>query len=286
MLIEAILDAQKNGRALGHFNISNLEMFWGVVRAAQKQHVPVIIGVSEGERAFMGLPEVIALVKSLGGGYPGVFVNADHTYTSENVREAIDAGCDSVIADGAKLSRAENVAFTKEAVAYAHASGNNVLIEGELGYIGQGSEVVAVLPEGAAVTSAMMTSPEDAAVFVKETNVGLFAPAVGNIHGIVRSGSPNLDIPRIKAIKDAVGVPLVLHGGSGTSDDDLRAAIGAGISVIHISTDLRVAYKTALEKSLERSGDDIAPYRLLQPAVEAVGRVVERYLTLFSAAAA
>ena len=225
-LREAIADAEKRGVAVGHFNISNIEGLWGAFHAAQALKLPVIIGVSEGERDFIGVRQAAALIKSIRDEheYP-IFLNADHTYSVERVKEAIDAGFDSVIFDGAELSMEDNITKAKECVAYARASGRDVLVEGELGYIGKSSKLLDEIPEGAAQGEAL-TSPEDAAHFVKETGVDLLAPAVGNIHGMLKhSKDPHLDIARVKAVREAAGVPLVLHGGSGSMDEDFISCI-------------------------------------------------------------
>ena len=128
-------EADKKKIALGHFNISNIEMFWAIVRAAKKMNVPAVIGVSEGERDFIGVSQCVALVESARRSlnHP-IFLNADHTYSVERVKEAIDAGFDSVIIDGAKFSFEENVAMTRECVKYAKNSGREVLVEAELRY--------------------------------------------------------------------------------------------------------------------------------------------------------
>src|SRR3989338_2464614 len=129
-LRETVAEAREKGVAVGHFNISNTEGLWAVFKAAQSLNVPVIIGVSEGERDFVGVRQAAALVKSLREefDYP-VYLNADHTYSFERVKEAIDAGFDSVIFDGAKLSFEENVKITKQCVEYARACGTDVLVE-------------------------------------------------------------------------------------------------------------------------------------------------------------
>jgi fructose-bisphosphate aldolase class II len=282
-LPEYINDAWKNKVAIGHFNISNLEGLWGAFHAAQKLNLPVIIGVSEGEREFIGVPQAVALIKSIRQefNYP-IFLNADHTYSFEKVKEAIDAGFDSVIIDGAKLPFEDNVALTKQCVDYARKTNPHVLIEGELGYIGQSSKVLDALPEGVDITHGM-TTPEQAKEFVEKTGVDLFAPAVGNIHGMMRVGhDPRLDIPRVKAIREAAGVPLVLHGGSGTVDEDFVAAIKAGINIVHISTELRVAYRNALENSLKNNPDEVAPYKILKDSVSAIEKAASVRLTLFN----
>jgi fructose-bisphosphate aldolase class II len=286
-LRECITAVEKEKKAVGHFNISNLEMLWGIFHAAKELNLPVIIGVSEGERQFVGLKQIVAVIKSIREeyGYP-IYLNADHTYSVEKVKEAIDAGFDSVIYDGAKLPVEENIKNTKECVEYARASfkktGKEVLVEAELGYIGQSSKVLDALPEGVDL-KAGLTTPEMAKKFVSETGVDLFAPAVGNIHGMMRVGhDPRLEIDLIKQIREACGVPLVLHGGSGTVDEDFVHAIYAGISVVHISTELRVAFRKALMLSLQENPEEVAPYKYEKDAVGAVEKVVGERLKLFN----
>ncbi|MBI1975714.1 MAG: class II fructose-bisphosphate aldolase [Candidatus Vogelbacteria bacterium] len=279
---EYLADASRDRYALGHFNISTIETLWAIFDAAREARQAVIIGVSEGERDFIGMRQAVALVKSIRDefNYP-IFINADHTYSVKRVKEAIDVGFDSAIFDGARLPIDENIALTKECVAYSRASKRDVVIEGELGYIGTSSNVLDVLPEGVAVTREQMTAPEDAERFVRETDVDLFAPAVGNIHGMLKNTpNPRLDIELVKNIAGAVDKPLVLHGGSGILDDDFRAATQAGISVIHINTELRVAWRGSIEESL-KSSNDVAPYKLLVGGRDAMRKVVADRLSLF-----
>lgn len=280
-LREALGEAVRDGRAIAHFNITGIDMVHAVVRAARKVGDPVIIGVSEGERDFFGVRQIVAVVDSLRKetGHP-IFLNADHTYSVERVEEVIDAGFDAVIYDGAKLSFEENVAHMKASVAYARVSGRDVLLEGELGYIGGSSKVLDAIPEG--VTPESMTTPEQARTFVEETGIDLFSPSVGNIHGMLRHApNPRLDISRVKEIAEVCGKPLVLHGGSGTSDEDFRAAIDAGIRIVHVSTELRRAYRETLDETFRANPDEVAPYKYLQPGVEAVEKVAEERMRLF-----
>ncbi len=283
-LRETVADAMSKGVAVGHFNISNLEALWGIFNAARTLDVPVIIGVSEGERDFIGVRQTAALVRSIREqfSYP-IFLNADHTYSIERVKEAIDAGFDSVIFDGAKLPFDENVRMAKECVEYARASGRDVVIEGELGYIGQSSKILDDIPEGVNLNDDMLTSAEEAKKFVEMTGVDMLAPAVGNIHGMLRGGSdPKLNIERIKEIAEATGVPLVLHGGSGNSAEDFQAGIDAGVGIVHINTELRVAYRDALKLALQEHPDEVAPYKILKGAVVAVEKVAEAKLKTFN----
>jgi fructose-bisphosphate aldolase class II len=284
-LKEYILDAAQQKIAVGHFNISDLAALYGIFGAAKDLGLPVIIGVSEGEREFVGVRQAAVLVKSLRDQYDyPIFLNADHTYSLEKIKEAVECGFDSVIFDGAKLSLEENIKATKEVVDYVkEKTGGSVLVEGELGYIGTSSKVLESIPEGAATTRDQFTKPEEAAKFVRETGVDLFAPAVGNIHGMLaHSKDPDLDIELISQIRAACGVPLVLHGGSGTKDEQFTMAASVGMAVIHINTEIRVAWKDAISAMLAKNPDEVAPYKLLKPSKEAVMIVVRNRLKLFS----
>lgn len=290
-LREYIKEAGEKGVAIGHFNISNIEALHGIYNAAKKLSsetgslIPVIIGVSEGEEEFIGREEVSVLVKMIRNrdNYP-IFLNADHHYTFESVKAALEAGYDAAIIDAVKLPLEENIELTKKCVEFAKElnkkEGRDVLIEAELGFIGQSSKLLEAIPEG--VSEATMTKPEEAKYFVEQTGVDLLSASVGNIHGMVKGGNPRLDIERIKAIKDACGAPLVLHGGSGIADADFTDAIREGIDIIHINTEIRVAYKDAVLKSLTENPTEVAPYKFLKSGVDAIEKVVYNRLKLFN----
>jgi len=214
--------------------------------------------------------------------YP-IYLNADHTYSFERVKEVVDAGYDSIIFDGTKLTLEENIELAKKSAEYAHNVNPEILIEAELGHIGTSSKLLDEVPEGAQITSENLVKPEDAKDFVDKTGVDLLAPAVGNLHGMLKNAAnPALDIERIGEIRKVAGVPLVLHGGSGISDEDFQSAIKAGISIVHINTAIRVAYKEGIKEAFEENPDDVAPYRFLKGGVEGMQKVVERYLKLFN----
>lgn len=283
-LREYIAEAEMRKVAIGHFNISNIEGFWGIVRAARELPAPVVIGVSEGERDFIGLRQAVALVESVRQEFNHpIFLNADHTYSFDRVREAIDAGVDAVIFDGGKLSLEENIVETKRCVEYARSSRPEIVVEGELGYIGASSKLLDAVPEGVDFGADDLAKPDAARRFVSDTGIDLLAPAVGNIHGMLKERSdPALDINRIKLLREASGVPLVLHGASGNTDDDIRRSVAAGIAIIHINTEIRVAYRDALKQSLQENPEEVAPYKILKPAVQAIERVVRKKLLLFN----
>ena len=282
-LREYIKEAEEKKVAIGHFNISNIEALHGIYNAAKKLNLPVIIGVSEGEEKFIGREEVATLVKTLleRDNYP-IFLNADDHGSFESVKKCIDAGFDMVIIDCAKLSHEENIKITKECVDYARSvskeTGRDILVESEMGYIGSGSDIKESIPEGAGI----LTKPEDAKDFVERTGIDLLAPSVGSIHGLIKSGKPHIDTELVAKIKETVGIPLVLHGGSGLRDVDFTGAIASGISIVHINSEIRLAYREAVEKSLKDQPNEITPAKILQPAVDAIEKVVSDRLKLFN----
>ncbi|MFZ2150395.1 MAG: class II fructose-bisphosphate aldolase [Minisyncoccia bacterium] len=284
-LRECVKEAEEKRVAIGHFNISNLEALHAIYNAAKKLNLPIVIGLAEGEAKFVGYTEGAALIKALRerDSYP-IFLNADHHYSFETVKTAIDAGFDAVVVDGAKLSMEENIAMTKKCVEYAREvskkENRDILVEAELGFIGIGSMILDKLPEG--VSEETMTKAEDAKRFVEETGVDMLAPSIGNVHGMVKSGNPRLHPERVKAIREACGVPLVLHGGSGSMNEDFVNCIKSGISTVHINTEIRKAYTETLRKVLADKSEEITPYKYMPEVVDAVQAVVESRLKLFN----
>jgi fructose-bisphosphate aldolase, class II len=283
-LQDVLQRAQKNGIAIGHFNISDFVQLKAVFSAAQKLEVPVLVGASEGEREFFGVRQVAALVRSVREqfDYP-IFLNADHTHSLEGAVEAARAGFDAIVFDRSALPFEENVRQTKQAVEALKAINPAILVEGEIGDIGTGSEI----HEDAPHVPNLLTSPAEAKQFVEATGIDVLAPAVGNMHGMLQSmvqgdTRKRLNIARIAEIKSAAQVPLTLHGGSGTDDGDLRDAIAAGINIIHINTELRVAWRRGLEEGLAKQPHQVVPYKILPFAVDAVKQVVSSRLQLFN----
>jgi fructose-bisphosphate aldolase, class II len=280
-LREVLTQLEKEGSALGHFNVADQVLLKAVVAAAAETKLPVLVGASEGEREFFGARQLAALVKSLrqDSDLP-VFLNADHTHSLAKAMEAANAGFDVVGIDFSALPFEENVARTKEAVQAIKAVNPAILAEGEIGDIGTGSEIKETTQGG------KLTTPEEARQFVEATGIDILAPAVGNMHGMLKSmvqgkAKKHLNTERIAQIKQAAGVFLTLHGGSGTDDEHFRRAIAAGINIIHINTELRVAWRESLGESLARDANEVVPYRILRPVVDSVKQVVSSHLRLF-----
>ncbi|MFH1129574.1 MAG: class II fructose-bisphosphate aldolase [Patescibacteria group bacterium] len=279
--IEIFEKAQMHGYAIGQFNVSTDEQITAIVEVAKELNAPVIIGTSEGEREFIGVDQIVALVKSWQKqtGLP-IILNADHCKTFESIKEVVDAGYDSVHFDGSKLPFDENVAITKRVIEYAKSVNPDIVVEAEIGCLPGGSDI----HQDVKIKLSDLTQPEEAKEFIKKTGVDLLAIAIGNIHGMKEGGDddPHLYIDRLEEIRRAVpSTMLVLHGGSGTPRDDLQQAIKKGIVKININTEIRIAYKNALKKFLEENLDEVKPYKILFPAMEAVKKVVADKVVLF-----
>ncbi len=283
-LLQIIKDSEKRQVAIGHFNIAETSMLKAIFGAAKDLGVPVIIGTSEGEAGFLGRKQAAALVKSLREEYKfPIFLNSDHTHNFDEVKKAVAAGYDAILFDGGTLPLEENIRQTNKVVKYVKSKNKHILVEGELGNIGSGSMIRKELPKGAAIKMEDLTKPEEALAFVKATKVDMLAPAVGNLHGMFADApEPALQIGRIAEIKRTVKIPLVLHGGSGNTDADFTAAINAGVNIVHISTELRVAWQRGLKESLSDNSSEIAPYKILKKPIDSVQEAAKKRLILFN----
>jgi fructose-bisphosphate aldolase class II len=289
MIREVLADVDARHVAVGHFNISDLVALKGIFGAAQEisksknVDIPILIGVSEGEREFIGVRQAVALVKSLRDEYDyPIFLNADHTHSFEKAVEAAQAGFDEILFDGSALPMERNIAETKRTVEAIRRVNPNIVIEGEIGYIGTSSEIIDRKPENLA-----LSTPEEAMRFTKETGVDVLAPAVGNMHGLLKTmvagtEQKHLDIALITEIKKACGIFMTLHGGSGTADEDFKAAVAAGMDIVHVSSELRLAWRRGIEAGLAADPDEIAPYKIFPPAVENIKKIVLDRLALFN----
>ncbi len=271
--------AYKEKFAIGHFNFSDWSQVKGIVAAALNLKAPIILATSEGESKFVGLHEAVAMrdVLRKKTGLP-IFLNLDHVKSLEYVKEGIVAGYDMVHFDGSKLPLEENIKISKEVVKFAKKYG--VVVEGEVGRFG--TDASRMYTEKFQIKEEDLTKVEDAVAYLKQAKVDVLAVSVGTFHGIDISGvSPHLRMDRLSQIREAVNIPLVLHGGSGTPEEDIKKAIGLGISKININTETRLAFSSALRKSLQVQTSEITPYKYLQEAIEAVRAVIEKNIRLF-----
>lgn len=278
-LKEILSKATRDHWAVGHFNVSNFEQLKTVVNVAKKTQAPVMIGTSEGERNWFGLQNIVALVESFKKEYPHIFLNADHTKTVSATHDAINAGYESVHFDGSSLSFLENTNKTKQVIDYAKSKNQEISVEGELGYVEGESQVS---ERKIKINPSNYTNPEEAEYFVKSTGIDRLAIAIGNIHGI-NIDEPKLDFEKLSEIRKIIpeNVAIVLHAGSGISDEDIKRAIECGIGNIHISTELRVAFREGMEKSLKDNPKEYAPYKLGAQIVEDMEKLISDKIKLF-----
>ncbi len=269
---EILAKAQKEQYGIGFFNAVNVEMARAVIETAEELHAPVIVGTAEVLLPAMFLERVAEyLIPMARKASVPVAVHYDHGLTFEKCMEALKLGFSSVMYDCSTASYEENLDRVAEMVRICHAMG--VTVEGELGHVGDN--------DGAGKLenpSDYYTDPAVAADFVGKTGVDALAVAVGNAHGDYKF-PPKLDFDRITAIREATGIPLVLHGGSGLSDDDFREAVRCGICKINIFTDLDKAGKAGIEEGLKKGADSMMG--LIPYEIEAMKAVVRNKIRLF-----
>lgn len=244
---EMLLKAQKEGYALGAFNIENMEMAQAVIEAAEQMRSPVMIQTTPGTLKYAPPAVYAAMVRVMAekASVP-VCMHLDHGDSIENVRACMAAGYTSLMIDGSKLSFEENIALSRQVVDMA----GDLPIEAELGTVGG--------KEDDHSAEAQYTDPAAAAEFVARTGIASLAVAIGTAHGIYK-GEPKLDIARLSEIRKAVDIPLVLHGTSGVPEDAVRACVREGICKVNYATDLRIAYTHGVRALLAEKPDAYDP---------------------------
>ncbi|MBP9686866.1 MAG: class II fructose-bisphosphate aldolase [Candidatus Doudnabacteria bacterium] len=260
------------------FNTMNLEITRGIVAAAEEVGVPVIMEVSEGAIAYAGLPTLYEIMATVAeGAKVPVAIHMDHGKDVEQLKRGIELGFSSVMIDHSKLAYEENVRDTKAMVEFAHQHG--AWVQGEIGKI-RGTEDWVSVDD----SEALLTDPEEAERFYRETGVDTLAGSFGTIHGIVkmRGGAvPHVDTKRIAQVAQRVGIPLVLHGASGVDEVVIREAIQAGVAIINIDTELRVAFTDALRASVQSQPEEVDPRALFRPVIAAVTAAARKKLVQF-----
>ena len=271
---ELLLDAQKNRYAVGAFNVNNMEIVQAIISAAEELNSPVVLQASQGGLGYAGVEYIASLGKLAGrNANVPVALHLDHGTDFKQIVQCIRHGFTSVMIDASKYPLEENIAYTKKVVEIAHAAG--VTVEAELGKISGTEDDISVDER-----DATFTDPDEARYFVDETDVDYLAIAVGTAHGVYK-GEPKLDYDRIKAIRQKVDAPLVLHGSSGVPAESLKKAIPLGICKINIDTDIRATFAQAVKEYLEDNPDQIDPRKILGPATEAMKRTIMDKMKIF-----
>lgn len=271
---EILLDAQKNGYAVGAFNVNNMEIIQAIIEAAEETNSPVILQASQGGIKYAGIEYIAALGKlAARKAKVPVALHLDHGTDFDQVMLCIRHGFSSVMIDGSRFPLEENIEFTKRVVDIAHSVG--VSVEAELGKIGGTEDHITVDAK-----DATFTDPDEALRFVEETNVDSLAIAVGTAHGVYK-GEPKIDFERIKEIRAKIDTPLVLHGSSGVPYDALKEAISLGICKINIDTDIRISFAKGVKDFLKEDPDNIDPRKILAPAKALMKETIKEKLEVF-----
>ena len=263
---EMLLKAQQGGYAVGAFNAENMEMIRAIIAAAEELKAPVMIQTTPGTVRYASLETYAAIVKAEAEKVSvPVCLHLDHGESYEMAVKAIQVGYSSVMIDGSKLPLEENIALSKRVADVGRACG--VPVEAELGRVG-GKE------DDTESKDSAYTDPAEAKRFVEETGVDSLAIGIGTAHGVYKV-KPVLNTPRISEVKEGVDVPLVLHGSSGLSDEDVRDCVKRGMCKVNFATELRQEYLKATRKLLNEDDTVIDPKKIGKVAMEAVKKQVE-----------
>ncbi|MFP4457040.1 MAG: class II fructose-1,6-bisphosphate aldolase [Clostridia bacterium] len=273
-LREVLEDAQKNKYAVGAFNTNNMEIVQAIIEAAVEERAPVILQASQGALKYAGIDYIMGMVRAAekNADIP-IVMHLDHGTDFDQVMMCLRKGFTSVMIDGSKYPLEENIRITQRVVEAAHPMG--VTVEAELGKIG-GTEDDVIVHE----SEAAFTIPEEAKIFVEQTNVDALAVAIGTAHGIYK-GEPKLRYERLQKIRNLVKCPLVLHGASGVPEQAVRKAIDIGISKVNIDTNIRQAFTKALHEYVEGHPEVYDPRKILGPARSAMKEIVRQKIRLF-----
>lgn len=268
--------ALKEHYAVGQFNINNVEWTSAILEEAEKTKTPVILGVTTSAAKYMGgWHTVVGMVKGLMEDLKitvPVALHVDHGPTVKDCKDAIDAGFTSVMIDASHYPLEENIRIVKEVTDYAHSRPNYVSVEAELGRVGGQEDFV--------VAESAYAIPEECVRLVKETGVDCLAPALGSVHGPYH-GEPKLGFKEMKEIAGLVNIPLVLHGGSGIPNDQLRMAIDRGTSKININTECQMAWTKIVREVLSTNDKVYDPRKIIGPGREGIKQVFIDKVTVF-----
>ena len=272
---EMLIKARNEHYAVGQFNINNVEWVGAILDTAQELNTPVILGVSEGAKKYMGgWHTVVGMVK----GYIAdhnitvpVALHLDHGTSFESCKGAIDAGFTSVMIDASHHPLEENISIVKEVVTYAHERG--VSVEAELGHVGGQEDNI--------VSQGVLYADKDECVrLVNEAKIDCLAPALGSVHGPYK-GEPKLGFDEMAEINEACGIPLVLHGGSGIPDFQIRMAIDRGTAKINVNTECQQEWVKLVREVLANDAKVYDPRKVIGPGKKGIAKVVKEKCDVF-----
>ncbi|MFN2340746.1 MAG: class II fructose-1,6-bisphosphate aldolase [Halanaerobium sp.] len=272
-MADILQDAHEKTYGVGGFNINNMEFLQGIIRGAEELDSPLILQASEGAIKYIGMDYVMQMVEAATKDIDiPVALHLDHGSSFESIMQCIRAGFSSVMIDASKMPFEENIALTKKVVEAAHSVG--VTVEAELGTIG-GTEDDHTVEE----KDAMYTDPDQAKEFVEATGVDALAIAIGTAHGVY-VGEPELDFERLDKIKQLIDMPVVLHGASGISAEDLRTGVKYGVNKVNVNTAFQQAFTAKIKEIYEQKPELYDPRKYCGPGRDAITEKVKEKIKI------
>ncbi len=281
---EIMIEAARNGYAIGAFNITDLVQFEAVVDAAIEKRSPVIVQTSVKPSKFLGRHVLVAIYRALAESAPvPVCLHLDHCTEVEYCKQCADAGYTNIMIDASKLPFEENIRVTREVVEYCHSVGN-ISVEGELGTIGGVEDEIKVGEE-----ESRLANPQQAVEFVERTGVDIFAPAIGTAHGVYKTKNPRVDFERLATINrmlngNGIRTPLVVHGGTGLPEDYIKRLIEAGGAKFNVSTELKHTLIDTKYEYITAHRDEYDPGKIDAAVRDAIRKVVMHWMDMLGSA--
>ena len=277
---EIMVEAAKEGYAVGAFNITDLLQFEAVIDAAIEKKSPVIVQTSVKPSKFLGTNMMVAIYRTLASSAPvPVCLHLDHCTEIDYCKKCADAGYTNIMIDASKQSYEENIRQTKEVVDYAHKAGN-ISVEGELGTVGGVEDQIKVAED-----EAQLANPKQSIEFVERTGVDIFAPAIGTAHGVYKTKNPKIDFERLATIhkmlnSDGIKTPVVVHGGTGLPEDYIKRLLAAGGAKFNVSTELKHTMIDAKFEYISAHRDEYDPGKIDVAVRDATRTVVMHWMDM------
>lgn len=273
-LKKVLKEAEDLNMAIGAFNTHNLEMLPAIIKAAVNQRTPVIIQTSCGTANYVGHKNLVSICKSMAEEYGvDIVLHLDHAKDYDEIRKAIDAGYSSVMFDGSSLPLKDNILGTKRVVEYARKF--DVSVEAELGTVGGTEDGIVVEQK-----DVQYTDPEDAVEFIRQTGIDALAVAIGTNHGQYKSKT-KINFKRLEEIKKAVDIPLVIHGGTGVKEEDVKKVIRRGIRKFNVGTELLVGWNRKAKECYDIHKENVSNRDNVVPCLNIIEEIVEKKINLF-----
>jgi ketose-bisphosphate aldolase len=281
---EIMVEAAKNGYAVGAFNITDLLQFEAVIDAAIEKKAPVIVQTSVKPSKFLGTNMMVAIYRTLAESAPvPVCLHLDHCTEIDYCKKCADAGYTNIMIDASKQSYEENIRQTKEVVDYCHSVGN-ISVEGELGTVSGVEDQVKVAED-----EAQLANPQQSVEFVERTGLDIFAPAIGTAHGVYKTKNPKIDFDRMATIHkmlngNGIKTPLVVHGGTGLPEDYIKKLLAAGGAKFNVSTELKHTMIDAKFEYISAHRDEYDPGKIDVVVRDATRKVVMHWIDMLESA--